>query len=57
MEFSDEQLSELHGLIHEEVHYGDDEIVHGDGPQAVIYRELLNIVTVEAKRRKMWWAK
>jgi len=57
MEFNDDQLATLHNLIEDEVVYGDDEIVYGDGPQAVMLRELLNIVTEECKRRGFWWAK
>lgn len=57
MNFSDEELSELHALVYHEVMYGDDEIVYGDGPQAVITRRLLDIVTEEAKTRGLWWAR
>jgi hypothetical protein len=57
MNFSDEQLSALYDLLHDKAFYGDDEIVYGDGPQAVMIRELLTIVTEEAKRRGFGWAK
>lgn len=57
MEFNDEQLSELHNVLYDKRYYGDDDIVYGDGPEAVMIRELLNIVLDEAIRRGIWWAK
>lgn len=57
MKFSDEELSELHALVYDKAMYGDDEIVYGDGPEALMVRSLLVIVTEEAKRRNLWWAR
>jgi len=57
MNLTDEELSELHALVDDEVHYGDDEIVYGDGPQAVLLRSVLTKVTAECKARGFWWAK
>ena len=57
MDLTDEELSALHTLILEEALYGDDRVVYGDGPQAVMIRTLLEKVTDEAKRRNLWWAR
>jgi hypothetical protein len=57
MDLTDEELSALHTLILEEALYGDDHVVYGDGPQAVMIRTLLEKVTDEAKRRNFWWAR
>jgi len=56
MELTDEELTALHSLVQEEAMYGDDEVVYGDGPEAVMVRTLLTKVTDEAVRRKLWWS-
>jgi hypothetical protein len=56
MELTDEELSGLHDILFERVMYGDDEIVYGDGPEAVLARTLLEKVTDEARQRGFWWA-
>ena len=57
MNLSDEELSALHTLVQDEAMYGDDDVVYGDGPEAVMVRTLLEKVTNEAKERKLWWAR
>lgn len=57
MDLTDGELSALHTLIHNEALYGDDDVVYGDGPEAVMVHTLLEKVTDEAKRRKLWWAR
>lgn len=54
MKFTDEELSALHGLLYDKAYYGDDDIVYGDGPEAVMAHRLLDIVYAEAKKRKLW---
>jgi len=54
MDLTDDELSALYDLVQNEAMYGDDDIVYGDGPQAVMIRTLLEKVTDEAKRRKLW---
>lgn len=56
MELTDAELDSLHGVLYDQVHYGSDEIVYGDGQEAVNLRSALEKVTNEAKRRKLWWA-
>lgn len=56
MELTDEELGALHSIVQDEAMYGDDEIVYGDGPEAVMVRLLWDKLTEEARRRKLWWA-
>ncbi len=56
-EFNDEELEAMHGLILDKALYGDDEMVYGDGPEAIEIRALLTKVTKEAARRGLWWAR
>ncbi len=56
MELTDEELNVVHDVVYGEVMYGDDEIVYGDGDDARNLRSALIALTVEAKKRKMWWA-
>ena len=52
----DDELMHLHSCVYEEVYYGDDEVVYGDGDYAVGLRSTLAKVEDEAKKRKLWWA-
>ena len=55
MELTDDELSALWDLLYDEVYYGDDETVYGDGPKAVALRSTLAKVEHEAKQvRKLW---
>lgn len=54
MELTDDELSVMHATLYNAVHYGDDDIVYGDGPEAVNLRSALEKVRDEAKRRKLW---
>jgi hypothetical protein len=55
MDFSDEELEELHSVLYDEAYYGDDNIVYGsDGD---MLRRVLGKVDDEAKNRKLWWAR
>jgi hypothetical protein len=57
MDLTDEELNELHSVLTDKVYYGDDEIVYGDGPEAVNLRSALSKVLDECIRRGFWWAK
>ena len=57
MDLTNDELDALHSCLYEEVHYGDDEVVYGDGEYAVNLRLTLRKVYDEAKRRKLWWAR
>ena len=54
MELTDDELSHLHTLLFDEVLYGDDDVVYGDGKEAASLRSALEKVEDEAKRRKLW---
>ena len=54
MILTDAELESLHSVLYDEVYYGDDEIVYGDGLEAVNLRSALKKVEDEAKRRKLW---
>lgn len=56
MEFTDEELTHIHSCLCDEVYYGDDEVVYGDGDYAVGLRSALKKVDDEASRRGLWWA-
>ncbi len=53
MELTDDELSAIWGVIYDEVYYGDDEIVYGDGPTSVNLRSGLEKLNAEIKRRKL----
>lgn len=53
--FTDEELSELHSVLYDRVHYGDDSVVYG--PEGDTLRRVLRKVENEAKARGFWWAK
>lgn len=54
MDLNDEELEALYGIIYDKCYYGDDEIVYGDGPEAVMVRNLMAIITDEGVKRKAW---
>jgi hypothetical protein len=54
MEFTDEELDELHSFLSNETMYGDDEIVYTEVGD--LLRAIEKKVRDEAKRRKLWWA-
>lgn len=56
-ELTDEELSALHSILENEALYGDDEIVYGDGDDAVMLRILVRKVEDEARKRRLWWAR
>lgn len=51
MNLTDEELSAIWGVVYDQVYYGDDEIVYGDGPTAVNLRSALAKLDDESKRR------
>ena len=57
MDLTDDELSALHDIVFNKALYGDDDVVYGDGLEAVMIRTLLEKVTDEAKNRKLWWAR
>lgn len=52
IEFSDEELSEIHNVLYDEAYYGDDEVVYTSKGDTL--RRALGKVEDEAKRRKLW---
>lgn len=54
MDLTDAELSAVHNVLYDEAYYGDDEIVYGNGPEAVALRLALAKVEDEAKKRKLW---
>lgn len=54
---TDEELESIHDVLYDKVYYGDDEIVYGEGPEALVLRAILTKVDNEAKARKLWWAR
>lgn len=56
MELTDDELTHIHSCLHDEVHYGNDEVVYGHGEYAVGLRSALRKVEDEASKRGLWWA-
>lgn len=54
MDLTNEELDAMHSCLYEEVYYGDDEVVYGDGEYAVNLRTALAKVEDETKRRNLW---
>jgi hypothetical protein len=54
MDFTDEELSALHGIVYDEAYYGDDWIVYGDSPEAQMIQRVMQIIDTEVKRRRLW---
>jgi len=51
MELTDSELDSVQSVLYEEVYYGDDDVVYGDGPYVVALRSALAKVEDEIKRR------
>lgn len=51
MDLTDSELDSVQSCLYEEVYYGEDEVVYGDGPYAVALRSALAKVDDEIKRR------
>lgn len=51
-DFTDEEISTLHGVLYDEAYYGDDEIVYTS--KGDIVRSVLEKVTSEANKRNLW---
>lgn len=51
MELTDDEFEYLHGLVYDEACYGDDEVVYGDGHEAVMVRAVLAKLDDERDRR------
>lgn len=54
MELTNDELMAVHSCVYDEVYYGDDDVVYGDGEYAVALREGLKKIENEAKRRKLY---
>ena len=54
---TDEELEHAYDVLSDQIYYGDDEIVYGDGPKAVALRSVVRKLSNEAKVRKLWWAR
>lgn len=61
IEFTDEELDELHSLLQDELLYGDDELVYMTTENGRLLNERLSSiqrkVEDEAKERGRWWAR
>lgn len=53
MEFTDDELMAIYSVVYDEVYYGDDDVVYGDGDYAVSLRAGLEKLSAEAKRRRI----
>jgi hypothetical protein len=51
VDLTDSELDSVQSCLYEEVYYGEDEVVYGDGPYAVALRSALAKVDDEIKRR------
>lgn len=52
---TDEELEELHSVMYDHCHYGDDSVVYTSAGDTA--RRVLRKVDNEAKRRGLWWAR
>lgn len=57
MHLSDDELNILYDVANDKMMYGDDEIVYGDGAEAVALRSAVIALRAEARNRGFWWAK
>lgn len=53
MDLTDDELMAAYSCIYDEVYYGDDDVVYGDGDYAVALRSALGKVTHEAEQRRI----
>lgn len=53
MELTDDELVATYSCLYDEAHYGDDEVVYGDGDYSVALRSALAKVEDETKRRRL----
>lgn len=56
MHLSDAELNILYDIAFDKMMYGDDEIVYGDGDEAVALRLAVSALRAEARNRGFWWA-
>lgn len=54
MELTNDELVALYSCLYDEVYYGDDDVVYGDGEYAVALRSALKKVEDETARRKIF---
>lgn len=52
MNLTDEELDAIESVIYDHVFYGPDEIVYGDGPEAVTIRDAWSKLYNEQKLRE-----
>jgi len=53
MELTNDELMAMYSCVYDEVYYGDDDVVYGDGEYAVALRGALRKVEDETKRRHL----
>lgn len=51
MNLTDDELMAVYSCVYDEVYYGDDEVVYGDGDYAVSLRVGLEKLHAETERR------
>lgn len=54
MELTDAEVDAVWSILYNEVHYGDDDFVYGDSPEAVAARSALEKFRAELKERGIW---
>ena len=54
MELTDDELDALYACVYDEVFYGDDDVVYGEGEYAVNLRAGWVKLNEEIKRRKLY---
>ena len=52
MKLTTEELEEIHWVIYDKVHYGDDDIVYGDTPEVNALRSALGKIDDELELRR-----
>jgi hypothetical protein len=53
MDLADDELMAVYSCVHDQVYYGDEEVVYGNGDYAVALRKGLAKIEDEAKGRKL----
>lgn len=60
IDFTDDELMEIHSVVYDEVYYGDDEVVYKTTEEGALIHDRLHSalqkVDDEAKKRQLWWA-